>query len=99
MITAALIRPDFVADTLRHDVIEITLARPVPHRVTRLVPADTPLTPLPTALQPFARRTATAKGIRVALQPGVRPMALKYPETARSPKNTSFPPQNQTFIK
>jgi len=40
MITTALIRPAFVADTLRHSVIECTYKAYVPHRVCRLVPAD-----------------------------------------------------------
>ena len=75
MITSALIRPFFVADTLRHPVIETTLARPVPHRVCRLVPSE-PLAPLPKSLKPYSKTT----GIKVALLSYVRPMAVKYPK-------------------
>nr|DAK77700.1 MAG TPA: hypothetical protein [Caudoviricetes sp.] len=40
MITTALICPAFVADTLRHSVIECTYKAYVPHRACRLVSAD-----------------------------------------------------------
>lgn len=40
MITQAFIRPAFVADTLRHSVLECTYKSHVLHRVCRLVPAD-----------------------------------------------------------
>lgn len=79
MITSALIRPFFVADTLRHPVIETTLARPVPHRVCSLVPSE-PLAPLPKSLKPYSKTTATTSGIKVALLSYVRPMAVKYPK-------------------
>ncbi|MBF0960846.1 MAG: hypothetical protein HXK20_01895, partial [Alloprevotella tannerae] len=40
MITTTLICPAFVADTLRHSVLECTYKTYVPHRVCRFVPAD-----------------------------------------------------------
>lgn len=79
MITSALIRPAFVADTLRRNVLEVTVARPVPHRVCRLV-TSAPLAPLPESLKPYAQRVATARGLQVAIPSYIRPMAVKYPK-------------------
>ena len=78
MITSALIRPFFIADTLRRPVIETTLARPGPHRVCRLIPSE-PLVPLPKSLKHYSKTTATTSGIKVALLSYVRPLAVKYP--------------------
>ena len=72
MITTALIRPAFVADTLRHSVAY------VPHRVCRLVPAD-PRHLLADELQPYLQIVSTAKGMQVGMRPYVRPMVVKYP--------------------
>ena len=82
MITAALIRHDFVADTLRRNLVEITTARPVPHRVCRLLDSK-PFEPLPETLKPFAKQTVTAHGLQVALLSGLQPMAIKYPENQK----------------
>lgn len=78
MITTALIRPAFVADTLRHSVIECTYKSHVPHRVCRLVSAD-PRHLLADELQPYLRLVSTAKGMQVSMRPYVRPMVVKYP--------------------
>ena len=79
MITSALIRPFFIADTLRRPVIETTLARPVPHRVCRLIPSE-PLVPLPKSLKHYSKTTATTSGIKVALLSYARPLAVTYPK-------------------
>lgn len=89
MITSALIRPSFLADTLRHSVLEVTVARPVPHRVARLVPSG-PRSILPPPLQPFSQITATSRGIQVSTLPYIRPMAVKYPHT-NSPEQAHAP--------
>lgn len=78
MITTALIRPAFVADTLRHSVLECTYKTYVPHRVCRLVPAD-PRHLLADELQPYLQLVSTAKGMQVGMRPYVRPMVVKYP--------------------
>ena len=78
MITTALIRPAFVADTLRHSVIECTYKSHVPHRVCRLVSAA-PRHLLADELQPYLRLVSTAKGMQVSMRPYVRPMVVKYP--------------------
>lgn len=86
MITSALIRPSFVADTLRHHVIEVSVARPIPLRVCRLVPSSSRFgegqsaaSILPTSLQPLSQTVNTSRGLHVSLLPYVRPMAVKYP--------------------
>lgn len=84
MLSSALIRSTFVADTLRHTVLEVTVAQPVPHRVARLVPPD-PRNIFPRPLRSCTSKTATASGLQVTLLPYVRPMALKYPTCKANP--------------
>lgn len=81
MITSTLIRPSFLADTLRQQVIEVTTARPIPHLVCRVVPPEHPRLLLPPVLQPFSHTVSTAQGIQTGIQPYIRPMAVKYPST------------------
>lgn len=78
MITSALIRTSFVASTLRHSVLEVTLARPVPHRVVRLVPSE-PRNLFPDALQPYTSKVSTTRGIQITIPAYIRPIALEYP--------------------
>ena len=78
MITSVLIRPAFVADTLRRSVLEVTVARPVPHRVVRLVPSE-PRNLFPDALQPYTSKVSTARGIQITIPAYIRPIALEYP--------------------
>lgn len=88
MITSALIRPSFVADTLRHTVIEITTARPIPHKVVRLVPSPAfehgrhGAAIISPALRPYTHTVATAQGLLAAVLPYLNPMPLKYPSTS-----------------
>lgn len=82
MITSALIRPSFLADTLRQQVIEVTIAHPVPHLVCRVVPSEHPRQILPPSLQPFSHTVSTAQGRQVSLLSYIRPMAVKYPSTS-----------------
>ena len=86
LLSSALIRPAFVADTLRHTVLEVTVAQPLPHRVARLVPSD-PRNLFPESLQSCTSKTATASGLQVTLLPYVRPMALKYPAARQNLQN------------
>ena len=89
MLTSAFIRTSFVADTFRHNTIEITVARPIPHKVVRLIPAA-PRQILPESLRPYAHTNVTAAGLHVAVLPYVRPFVIKYP-AAKSPKQAHAP--------